>query len=318
MSDSPVRTKRPKVPNWLFPAAGFAVSIVSLFLAFRKFDYGELGRDVEHLIWPWVLLGVAFELVTYVVDGWRWLVILSPAEQPSMLQCTRATFIGIFANDVLLLKAGELIRPYLLTRWAGVPLSLSFTSAAIERIMDGIAMVSLFYLTSLDVPNLPWELRDSMFVFAVIVGSVTAVFLLVLFYRTHAHRVVSGGKWTCKFIHLLEEIHLLGNWRTLGIGFALTFLYFLCQFLAMFCFARAFNFDFGLKDSAFVLLVIRFVTLVPAAPGNLGVFQREEFRLDRIFLHHSPADGSGRHCRHVDRHEHWRDSQTGASRTARA
>jgi len=285
MSDSPVRTKRPKVPNWLFPAAGFAVSIVSLFLAFRKFDYGELGRDVEHLIWPWVLLGVAFELVTYVVDGWRWLVILSPAEQPSMLQCTRATFIGIFANDVLLLKAGELIRPYVLTRWAGVPLSLSFTSAAIERIMDGIAMVSLFYLTSLDVPNLPWELRDSMFVFAVIVGSVTAVFLLVLFYRTHAHRVVSGGKWTCKFIHLLEEIHLLGNWRTLGIGFALTFLYFLCQFLAMFCFARAFNFDFGLKDSAFVLLVIRFVTLVPAAPGNLGVFQRAgEFGLHLLMV----------------------------------
>jgi uncharacterized protein (TIRG00374 family) len=273
MPESPVPTKKPKLPGWLFPAAGFAVSLVSLFFAFRKFDYAQLGRDVEHLIWPWVLLGVVFELVTYVVDGWRWLVILSPAEEPSMLQCTRATFIGIFANDVLPAKAGELIRPYLLSRWADVPLSLSITSAAIERIMDGIAMVTLFYLASLDVTNLPMWLRDGMLTLSVVIGAITVVFMLVLFYRSHAHRMVSGNKWTIKFIHLLEEIHLLGNWRSLGTAFALTFLYFLCQFMAMFCLARAFNFDFGLKESAFVLLVVRMITLIPNAPGNIGVFQ---------------------------------------------
>jgi uncharacterized protein (TIRG00374 family) len=190
-----------------------------------------------------------------------------------MMQCTRATFIGIFANDVLPAKAGELIRPYLLSRWADVPLSLSITSAAIERIMDGIAMVTLFYLSSLDVSNLPMWLRDGMLTLSIVIGAITVVFLLVLFYRSHAHRMVSGNKWACKFIHLLEEIHLLGNWRTLGIGFALTFVYFLCQFMAMFCLARAFNFDFGLKESAFVLLVVRMITLIPNAPGNIGVFQ---------------------------------------------
>jgi uncharacterized membrane protein YbhN (UPF0104 family) len=251
MSDSPVPTKKPRVPGWLFPSLGFAVSIVSLYFAFRKFDYDQLGRDVEHLIWPWVLLGVAFELATYCVDGWRWLVILSPAEEPSLLQCVRATFIGIFANDVLPAKAGELIRPYLLSRWAGVPLSLSITSAAVERIMDGIGMVSLFYLVSFDIPNLPGWLRDGMLTLS----------------------VVTGNKWSLRFIHLLEEIHLLGNWRSLGTALAITLLYFFCQFMAMFCLARAFNFDFGLKESAFVLLVVRLITLIPNAPGNIGVFQ---------------------------------------------
>jgi len=273
MPETPVLTKKSRVPGWLFPAAGFAVSIVSLYFAFRKFDYDQLGRDVEHLLWPWVLLGITFELATYVVDGWRWLVILSPAEQPTLVQCVRATFIGIFANDVLPAKAGELIRPYLLHKWAEVPLSLSITSAAVERIMDGIAMVLLLYLSALDIPNLPGWLRDGMATLSIVIGAITAVFMFVLFYRTHAHRMVSGNKWSLKFIHLLEEIHLLGNWRSLGTAFGLTFVYFLCQFVAMFCLARAFNFDFGLKESAFVLLVVRLITMIPNAPGNIGVFQ---------------------------------------------
>ena len=103
--------------------------------------------------------------------------------------------------------------------------------------------------------------------------AITAVFLFVLFYKGHAHRVVSGRPWMAKFVHLLDEIHLLGNWRTLGIAFAQRFLFLLCQVLAVFCLARAFNFDFGLFESTFVLLVIRLITLIPNAPGNIGSFQ---------------------------------------------
>jgi hypothetical protein len=256
---------------------GFAVAIVSLFLAFRKFDYAQLGRDVSHLIWPLVILGVLAELLSYVIDAWRWLVILSPAEQPTLEQCTEATFIGLFANDVLPAKAGELIRPYLLSRWAKVPLSISITSAAMERVLDGIVIVLSFYLFAFlvkgDPRNLPPWLRDSMLVLAFWVAVVTAIICFVLFYKSHAHRVVSGRTWTAKFIQLLEEIHLLGNWRALGIAFILSLGYFLLQFLAVLCLARADNFDFGLSESAFALLVARIATMIPGAPGNIGTFQ---------------------------------------------
>jgi glycosyltransferase 2 family protein len=262
-----------RIPKWLVPALGFAVSLVSLYFAFRKFDYSQLGRDVEHLIWPWVIAGVACELASYVIDAWRWNVILSPAEQPTLLQAVQATFIGLFANDVLPAKAGEIIRPYLLSRWAEVPLSLSITSAVMERLLDGIAMVTCFFLVSTGIPNLPRWLFDGMDTLATTVAIVTAVFLFVLFYKSHAHRLVKRNTWTAKFAKFLDELHLLGNWRTLGAAFAMSYAYFGCQFVAVFCLARAYNFDFGLKESAFVLLVVRLVTLIPNAPGNVGSFQ---------------------------------------------
>jgi uncharacterized protein (TIRG00374 family) len=273
MSPPPAVKRRPRIPKWFIPALGFVVSIVSLYFSFRKFDYAALGHDVVRLSWLWVVLGVSLELLSYVVDAWRWLVILSPAEQPTLMQCMQSTFIGLFANDILPAKAGEIIRPYLLTRWAGVPLSLSITSAVLERIFDGIAMVISFYLVTYDMPGLPMFLRDVMFTLGTTLFIITAIILFILFYRSHAHRVVSGRTWAAKFIHVLEELHLLGNWRTLGIAFAQSFLYFLLQFSAVMCLAHADNFDFGLKESAFLLLVVRVATMIPNAPGNIGAFQ---------------------------------------------
>ncbi|WP_180540730.1 lysylphosphatidylglycerol synthase transmembrane domain-containing protein [Nevskia soli] len=265
--------RRPKVPQWVVPVVGLLVSGLSLYFSFRKFDYTQFGHDVRTLIWPWVILAIAAELTSYIIDSWRWLVILSPAEQPTLLQCVQATFIGVLGNDVLLLKAGELIRPFLLTRWARVPFSLSMTAAVVERIMDGVVMVTLFYIVTADISNTPAWMRDGMFVLSVSVAIIAAIILFVLFYRSHAHRIVSGRSWTAKFLHLLEEIHMLGNWRTLACAFAMSFFYFLCQFLAVLCLGRAGNFDFGLRESAFVLLGMRLVTMIPNAPGNVGTFQ---------------------------------------------
>src|SRR5277367_6101591 len=147
ISSSAVNSRR-LAPKWLIPTLGFAVSLISLWLVFRRFDFDQLARDVRSISWPWVAAAVAAELLCHVVDAWRWLVILSPAERPTLLQAVQATFIGMFANDVLPAKAGEIIRPYLLTTWARVPLSLSITSAVIERIFDGITLVIIFFLTA--------------------------------------------------------------------------------------------------------------------------------------------------------------------------
>ena len=191
--------RRPKVPKWVVPVVGLLVSGLSLYFSFRKFDYTQFGHDVRTLIWAWVILAIAAELVSYVIDSWRWLVILSPAEQPTLLQCVQATFIGVLGNDVLLLKAGELIRPFLLTRWACVPFSLSMTAAVVERIMDGIVMVTLFYVVTADISNTPTWMRDGMFVLGIFIAVIAALILFVLFYRSHAHRIVSGRSWTAKF-----------------------------------------------------------------------------------------------------------------------
>ena len=86
-----------------------------LYWVFRQFDYKQMETDVRTLQWGWVALGIVLNVLVFVVDGWRWSVLLSPFEDAPPIECIKAVFIGIVANGVLPAKAGEVIRCYLLS-----------------------------------------------------------------------------------------------------------------------------------------------------------------------------------------------------------
>jgi glycosyltransferase 2 family protein len=261
-----------KIPEWVLPAVGYAVSAASLFWVFKRFDFVSLWSDVRALEWIWIVVGVACEMTSHVVDAWRWKVILQPAEDAPFWVCVEATFVGLFANDVLPAKAGEIIRAYLLAVSSEVPIALALMSAAIERLFDGLVMFLVFFAITLDMRNVG-GLRSGMGLLGFITMGVLAIMLFILFYKSHAHTVISGNKFAVKFIHLLDELHRIGDLRALGTAFAISFLYLLLQICAVAALARADSFDFGLKEAAFVLLVLRLGTMIPNAPGNLGTFQ---------------------------------------------
>src|SRR5205085_11352890 len=178
-----------------------------------------------------------------------------------------------FASKVLPAKAGEVLRCYLLSYWGDIPLTLTLTAGVMVRLMDGLCMVVLYYLTVVGVHNVPRWLNSGMNVVALCVVGLSALFLYVLFRRAHAHTWASGNRWASKFVHLLDELHKLGNRENLLKALGVSFLYFFLQTLFFWGLFKAYHFDYSVKDSAFVLIVIHLGTMIPNAPGNLGSLQ---------------------------------------------
>src|SRR6202050_5731406 len=108
--------------------------------------------------WKWVALAVVADIGIYFLQGFRWSLLLRPVEPVGFWRPVRATFIGLFANEVLPLRAGEVLRCYLLSTWTSLPLSVSLSSALIERIFDGIWLI-LCLLLSLRLVPLPRQFR---------------------------------------------------------------------------------------------------------------------------------------------------------------
>jgi uncharacterized protein (TIRG00374 family) len=271
--------RRLRIPKWLVPAVAYTSAIASLFWVFHAFDYRQLEQDVRALHWGWVALGIVLNLAVYVVDAWRWAVLLCPAESVPVSECVKAVFVGQVANGVFPAKAGEIVRCYLLSFWTDTPLSLALTSDAIARVMDGICLVAGFYLVTagLEVPRHLREKfalwRDGTFILAIVVAVLSALFLFVLFRREHASSLVSGNKWAARFTQLLHEIHQLGDVRVLRTGLAISVLYLFLPVLSVWCLFRAYAFDFGLLQAGVVLIIIHIGTILPNAPANLGSFQ---------------------------------------------
>jgi len=271
MDSVQVKSTRRKVPRWLVMLATYAVSIGSLVWALHGYDYSQIKPAILSVKWGWVFLAVVFDLSVYIFHGWRWLTLLRPVEELGLWETVQAIYIGLFANEVLPLRPGEIIRCYLLAFWAELPLSLSLTSMVIERVLDGIWLVAAFWISA-SLMSMPRALVDFAQALALGVLALAALFLYILFRKHHAHSFMSSRIWGRKFLHVLDEIHLLGNWRTLAGAFGVTFLYWLLQILSVWALFKSYEMDLSIWSATVVLVIIRIGTVIPSAPGNLGVF----------------------------------------------
>jgi uncharacterized protein (TIRG00374 family) len=260
-------------PNWLLPAFGYAVSAVSLIWVLRHTPLRESADHLRHLTWIWVAVAFLFELAANFCHAWRWQLILRPAEDVPFWRCAQAVLIGLFANEVLPAKAGEVIRGYLLTHWTKVHLPLSFVSVVIEGVIDGIWLVSIYVLVTLGVSNLPHWLVRGAWALGTAVVLLSALFLYLLFHKQHSHQMISGHKWASQFVHFLDELHKMGQARTLAASLGASFLYVFFQTMSIWALLQADQYDFDIRQAALIVIVFRIGTLVPNAPGNIGALQ---------------------------------------------
>src|SRR5215831_2331973 len=143
---------RGKIPGWLMPALGYTLSAVSLIWVFRGFDFRKTLADLESLDWRYVSVAVIFALAVYLSHAWRWKLLLRPVARTNYWRAVQSIYIGLYANEILPLRTGELIRCYLLAHWSEIPISLAISSAAIERTLDGIWLVLALFITTRIVP----------------------------------------------------------------------------------------------------------------------------------------------------------------------
>jgi len=272
MELNPANRPRPRIPHWLIVVLTYAISVASLLWALRGYDFSQIQSAILSVKWGWVLVAVVLDLAVYLIQAWRWLTLLRPVERLGLWETAHAIFIGLFASGVLPLRPGELIRCYLLSVWGQIPFSLTLTAAAIERVLDGIFLVLAFWVATWFVA-MPRALLDFVQSLAVIVLALTLLFMYVLFHRRHAHSFLSARRWGRRFLHVLDQVHQMGNARTLARAWGITFLYWFVQTLSVYALFLSYEMDLSVWHAWAVMLIKSIGTAIPSAPSNIGVFQ---------------------------------------------
>ncbi len=104
-----------------------------------------LGRSLAEAR-PGYLLGVvAVTVVLYLLRSWRWGYLLSPLARVGLADLFSATMVG-FGSAMLVPRAGEIVRPYLVSRRHPVSVSAGFATIILERIFDLLTVLFLFGL----------------------------------------------------------------------------------------------------------------------------------------------------------------------------
>src|SRR5882724_3884906 len=209
MLQEPGKSRR-KIPGWCLPALGYTLSAASLIWVFRGFNLHQTLADFATLDWRYVSVAVIFDLSVYLAHGWRWNILLRPVARPSFWRSVQAIYIGLYANEVLPLRTGEVIRCYLMAHWNDIPISLVISSIAIERILDGVWLVIVLLITTRLVP-LPGYLVEGTQWLGIGLCFALALLIFIAIHKQKAHAVISETRWATWLRHVIEGIHAMGN-----------------------------------------------------------------------------------------------------------
>jgi uncharacterized protein (TIRG00374 family) len=265
------------IPAWLLPAVGYLVSISCLVWVLRGVDYHEMASDIRSLHWGWVAFGVAAEIAIYVYQAWRWNLLLQPVCRPGLWRSVQAIYVGLFSNEVLPLRPGELIRSYLQAHWCKVPFSVAFASVVIERLFDGIWLVAAFLLVVSRPARagvaLPRDVTDLAKALGVVVAVCGAALALAMYWKHWARAAVPKNRWGLKIRVLIEDLHIMGRSKYFYAAAAASLPYLLIQVVPVYALIRSYDLDLGLVPALVALVIWRLATVLPQAPGNIGPSQ---------------------------------------------
>jgi uncharacterized membrane protein YbhN (UPF0104 family) len=244
----------------------------------------RIWDEVHQMDWHWIMLAVFADVFVYVLQSWRWLLVLKPVETITLWTSVRAIYVGLFANEVLPLRTGELIRCFLVTRWSSIPLSVSFASALIERIFDGVWLMACFFVT-LQLADLPHLLERAGYILGVIILIAAGFLAIGMYARKQSLGLFFGFKFPSWFNTLVEDLHLIGHSRYLYFAFLVSGVFMLAQIVPIYAVMQAYGLDLdSTLIAAFTMMVLlRLSSVVPQAPGNLGLFQGVAFRTLIVF-----------------------------------
>ena len=271
------------VRNALRLIVGIAVSLGCLYFATRGTDWARVGEVLAGARPLWVLGVMVAGLAAIYIRAQRWRVLLRPLGDVALYPALSATAIGFGASAVLPFRLGELLRPAILGRRAGVGMSAALSSVVLERLLDVLLIIGCFLGFSLAHP-MPLALRRGAYGLAALAVFALVALVFLQRSRTRAEAIVRAVlDWVPPRIKrglapvaasFVEGLDGLSDLPTvlLVVGYSVYLwgviaLSFLFGFLAL-------SLDVPLVTAslATVVIVAAFVFL-PQAPGFVGTWQ---------------------------------------------
>ena len=267
----------------LFVAFGLIISVVFLFFAFRNLDPATALEHIANVDPAWIIAGALTYFLAVTIITLRWQFLLRAIQPSPLRKLIPLVSIGYMGNNVYPFRAGEALRIFLLKRNHDVPVVKGATTVLIERVFDGLVMLTFIVVPLLFIDSTSEDIRRVATFAAPIFLIALTVFLALAAQPDLFRQLVNllTGILPQKLGDLLagiaeDIIAGLEGLRTVGnlIGTVVSS-YATWAVEASVYLMVAFAFDLG-TDYATMLLVVGTVNLaglIPASPGQIGVFE---------------------------------------------
>lgn len=277
-------TEQTTIRNRILFALGLLIGALLLWLAIRGADTQQIVASLRTQTNFWYSIPFIIALLLFFwLKALRWGYLLTLAEPGALRDRFVSVLIGYTGNLILPAQMGELVRTYVLAKRLHTPVMPIFTSIALERIFDLIAML-IFLLGAIlySGQSFPWMRTLGFTLTALILAGLVVCYIyivhtrLVLRMTASATRFLPAGLQQ-RLLDLLEQgASGIGSLRRpvlllkiLASSCLMWFAMAICAWLALI----AVDIQLPFTVAIFILTVVIGGMMLPASPGFIGTIQ---------------------------------------------
>lgn len=262
---------------------GLVISLVLVVALIFSVDWPNVWLAMEAMrLWPLIPAVILF-VIQYIVRALRWRILLPNGDTIKTRPLFDAIMVGSLANFLLPLRAGEFIRPFLLTRYASLTFPSSLVSVIVERFFDLALVLGLFAIVTFITPGVPPEVN---FGAAALSGIALGIFAVIILGSFMEERLLQIVDYVCRFIpeklaapikkfskDFLEGAAMLKTPSRVLLVIGYTCLVWMLIIALNWVFFMLFDISPSLEAVIATTVITALAVAAPSAPGFIGVYQ---------------------------------------------
>lgn len=264
--------------NRIFTIAGFLISIVLLYLALRGIHFHEIYAILKNADYKLVFLPTVFIFLAALFSSIKWSMIAG--NNVKVKNAFVALIIGLFINNVLPARIGEVARGYVLSRKEGLSFSFAISTVLVDRLFD---LIGLLIITFVFFPkqSMPHQVSNAIYMLIIVLTLCITVFVLLSYKKTamiiadrlHAIQRPIFIKLARRLIEIQENLSRIKSPLTTICYICIAFIQWLCMSSALYFVTLTIGISVNFLYIPFICALLNMGLAVPSSPGYIGVYQ---------------------------------------------
>ncbi|MEN6617309.1 MAG: lysylphosphatidylglycerol synthase transmembrane domain-containing protein [Syntrophorhabdus sp.] len=258
--------------------AGFTISAILLYLSIRGIDYRQLGETLKHADYTFAILPFCFVFLCVALCSYRWTRIVG--NNARFRDSFVSLIIGLFVNNVLPARIGELARGYAMSKRRGIPFAYAVSTVFIDRVLD---LLGLLTITFVFFPSqaLPDSVSKGLY-FLVGIFIICVMVLYAVSHKNVALRITGYlekpqkpflRKIAQRVIEIHENLRRIRTPGQIALLAVLSIANWLSMSMALYFALKTFGVPLPFVYAPFVTALLNMGLVVPSSPGYIGVYE---------------------------------------------
>lgn len=262
--------------------SGLILSALLIIMTGLKIEWRQVQEAFNRAVWlPWLPLAAGTYAIGMLLRGWRLKQLVGKEATLTVATGSNIVAVGYAVNNILPARLGEFARAGMLAERTGLPYALSLTVTFLERLLDGLTILSLFVVASLVTPTEDWMRSASQvaaLIFALVLPCVLVLAIFPQFSLSLASQITHplGRKWHSKALALTTQVargfSCLSDAGSALYVLSLSFLIWLVEALMFALVMPCFGMKVAPIKACAVMAFTNLGILIPSTPGYVGTY----------------------------------------------